>query len=72
MILVLTSFEIPIHKSRVQGSFRMGRVSTGSFLEPGGQVDIRFIITRSGRYRFQCSIHPEMEGEIFLLSVGAV
>jgi plastocyanin len=54
------------------GVISYGSGIDGVFLEPGGQVDIRFTITRSGRYRFQCSIHPDMKGEIFLLSVGAV
>ena len=44
----------------------------GVFLDPGQEVTIRFVIERPGRYQFQCSIHPDMKGEILLLSVGAV
>lgn len=44
----------------------------GVFVEPGADVDIRFTIEREGRYSFQCSIHPDMKGEIILLTVEAV
>lgn len=44
----------------------------GAFIDPGQEVTFRFIIGRPGRYHFQCSIHPDMTGEILLLSVGAV
>lgn len=44
----------------------------GVFLDPGQEVVFRFVIERPGRYQFQCSIHPDMKGEILLLSVGAV
>ncbi len=44
----------------------------GAFVEPDHDVKFRFVINRPGRYQFQCSIHPDMKGEILLLSVGAV
>ena len=44
----------------------------GAFLEPGQDALFRFVIERPGRYKFQCSIHQDMKGEILLLSVGAV
>ncbi|RMH04768.1 MAG: hypothetical protein D6704_10485 [Nitrospirae bacterium] len=49
-----------------------GRGIGGVFLDPGAEVEIRFTIDKPGRYKFQCSIHPEMTGEILLLTVGAV
>jgi len=44
----------------------------GVYIEPGGEVSIRFTIDRPGRYQFKCSIHEGMEGEILLMSAGAV
>ena len=44
----------------------------GVYIEPGGEVSIRFTIDRPGRYQFKCSIHKGMEGEILLMSAGAV
>ena len=44
----------------------------GAFIEPDHDVTFRFVIRESGRYQFQCSIHPDMKGEILLLSAGTV
>ncbi len=49
-----------------------GRDIGGVYIEPGGDVAIRFTIEKPGRYQFKCSIHAGMEGEILLMSVGAV
>ncbi len=59
--------------TQVEGrdSISYGTGISGVFLEPGSEVDIRFTIDRPGQYQFQCSIHPEMTGEIFLVTVGA-
>ena len=53
-------------------SIAYGQGIGGVFVEPGGNLSIRFTIDRPGRYSFQCSIHPGMKGEILLLSAGAV
>ncbi|MGB0909478.1 MAG: cupredoxin domain-containing protein [Nitrospirales bacterium] len=44
----------------------------GAFVEADHEVTFRFVIHRPGRYQFECSIHPDMKGEILLLSAGAV
>ncbi|MDT7042828.1 cupredoxin domain-containing protein [Candidatus Nitronereus thalassa] len=53
-------------------SISYGRGIGGVYIEPGGEVSIRFTIDRPGRYQFKCSIHEGMEGEILLMSAGAV
>lgn len=49
-----------------------GRGIGGVYIEPGGEVAIRFTIEKPGRYQFKCSIHEGMEGEILMMSAGAV
>jgi plastocyanin len=49
-----------------------GKGIGGVFLESKGEAEIRFTIDRSGRHQFKCSIHPNMKGELLLLSVEAV
>jgi len=60
--------------TRIEGptSISYGRGISGVYIEPGGEVAIRFTIDRPGRYQFKCSIHEGMEGEILLMSAGAV
>ncbi len=54
------------------GVIGYGRGVDGVFLDPGREATIRFTIERPGRYEFRCSIHPDMKGELLLLSAGAV
>lgn len=49
-----------------------GRGIQGVYIEPRGDVAIRFTIEKPGRYQFKCSIHEGMEGEILLMSAGTV
>ena len=54
------------------GVISYGRGVGGVFLNPARDAMIRFSIDRPGRYEFRCSIHPNMKGELLLLSVEAV
>jgi len=54
------------------GVISYGRGVEGVFLNPTRDAMIRFTIDRPGRYEFRCSIHPNMKGELLLLSVEAV
>jgi plastocyanin len=49
-----------------------GRGVGGVFLDPKRDASIRFNLTRPGRLEFRCSIHPNMAGELLLLSVETV
>jgi len=49
-----------------------GRGVGGVYLDAKRDATIRFSMTRPGRYEFRCSIHPNMKGELLLLSVEAV
>ena len=49
-----------------------GRGLSGVFLDPKRDASIRFNMSRPGRHEFRCSIHPNMKGELLLLSVEAV
>ncbi len=52
-------------------SIAYGNGIGGVYIEPGGEVSIRFTIDQPGHYQFKCSIHKGMEGEILLMSAGA-
>jgi plastocyanin len=41
-------------------------------VDPKREAVIRFNMERPGRHEFRCSIHPNMKGELLLLSVEAV
>ncbi|HSF67859.1 MAG TPA: cupredoxin domain-containing protein [Nitrospiraceae bacterium] len=49
-----------------------GRGLSGVFLDPKREATIRFNMSRPGRHEFRCSIHPNMTGELLLLSAEAV
>jgi hypothetical protein len=49
-----------------------GRGVGGAFLDPKRDAAIRFDMSRPGRHEFRCSIHPNMKGELLLLSAEAV
>jgi len=49
-----------------------GRGVGGVMLDPKRGAQIRFNMERPGRHEFRCSIHPNMKGELLLLSAEAV
>jgi plastocyanin len=49
-----------------------GRGVGGVFLDPKQDASIRLNRSRPGRHVFRCSIHPDMIGELVILSVEAV
>ena len=63
-------FEGSYTQVEVQNAISYGWGIGGVFIEPGGEVAIRFTIDKPGRYQFKCSIHEGMEGEILLMSAG--
>lgn len=48
-----------------------GKGIKGVYINPGQTVQIHFIPNRPVRFSFHCDIHPNMKGELLLLSVGA-
>lgn len=67
-----TMFEgIPTQIDR-DGVAVYGRGIGGVLLDSKREASIRFNMTRPGRHEFRCSIHPNMSGELLLLSVEAV
>ena len=54
------------------GVIAYGRGVGGVFLDAKRDAVIRFNLSRPGRHEFRCSIHPNMTGELLLLSAEAV
>jgi plastocyanin len=59
-------------KIEKDGVIVYGRGLGGVYLDPKRDAVIRFDMSRPGRYEFRCSIHPNMTGELLLLSAEAV
>jgi plastocyanin len=49
-----------------------GHGLSGVYLDSKRDATIQFDMTRPGRHEFRCSIHPNMKGELLLLTVEAV
>ncbi len=54
------------------GVVTYGKGVEGAYVNPGKEATFRLVLDRTGRFQFQCSIHPDMKGEILLLTVDAV
>jgi len=67
-----TMFEGIPTRIEENGVIVYGRGVGGVMLDPKRDAVIRFDMERPGRYTFRCSIHPNMKGELLLLSAEAV
>ena len=67
-----TMFEGIPTKVEQDGVSVYGRGLGGVMLDAKRNAAIRFNMERPGRHTFQCSIHPEMKGELLLLIAEAV
>jgi plastocyanin len=66
-----TMFEGIPTKIEKDGMSVYGRGVAGVVLDSRRDAVIRFDMERPGRHEFRCSIHPNMKGELLLLSVEA-
>lgn len=67
-----TMFEGIPTKIEKDGVIVYGRGVGGVMLDTKRDAVIRFNMERPGRHAFRCSIHPDMKGELLLLSAEAV
>jgi plastocyanin len=67
-----TMFEGLLTQVEKDGVIVYGRGVGGVYLDPKRDAALRFNMSRPGRYEFRCSIHPNMSGELLLLSTEAV
>ena len=67
-----TMFEGISTRIEKDGVIVYGRGLGGVMLDAKRDAVIRFVMERPGRYTFRCSIHPDMKGELLLLSAEAV
>jgi len=49
-----------------------GKGIAGVYINPGETLKIRFTPNRAGSFPFRCDIHPEMKGELLILSVQGI
>ena len=49
-----------------------GKGIKGVYIDPGETLEIHFIPARPGSFAFRCDIHPNMKGELLMLSVEGV
>ncbi len=54
------------------GVVTYGKGVEGAFIDSGKEASFRLTLDQVGRFKFQCSIHPDMKGEILLLIIDAV
>jgi hypothetical protein len=47
-----------------------GKGIKGIYIGPGETLQIHLLPNRPGKFSFRCDIHPDMKGELLLLSVG--
>ena len=52
-----------------EGIESYGKGIDGFYVGPGKTLMIRFIAQHQGRFMFQCDLHPDLKGEIYLLEV---
>ena len=52
-----------------EGIESYGKGIDGFYVGPGKTLIIRFIAQHQGRFTFQCDLHPDLKGEIYLLEV---
>jgi hypothetical protein len=59
-------------KIEKDGVIVYGPSLSGVMLDPKRDAVVRFELSRPGRHEFRCSIHPNMKGELLILSAEAV
>lgn len=67
-----TMFQRTMTRAEIGGVIPYGHGIEGVYLDPGKEASLRFTIERPGRFEFRCSIHPQMKGELLLLTAGTV
>jgi len=49
-----------------------GKGIGGVYINPGETLRIHFMPNRPGSFQFRCDLHPNMKGELLLLSIQGV
>lgn len=52
-----------------EGIESYGKGIDGFYVGPGKTLTIRFITQHQGQFTFQCDLHPDLKGEVYLLEV---
>ena len=46
-----------------------GKSIKGVHISPGSSISLHFRPTHAGKFRFQCDLHPDMKGELYMLEI---
>ena len=52
-----------------EGIIAYGKGMEGFYIDPGKTLVLRFSLDKPGSYAFQCDLHPDMKGELYMLEV---
>lgn len=63
--------ELPV-EIEIDGIDTKSRGLEALHLEPEKSATIHFVPNRAGKFTFKCDLHPDMKGELLLLSVEGV
>ncbi|MBI1820903.1 MAG: cupredoxin domain-containing protein [Nitrospirae bacterium] len=54
------------------GVTTLGKGIKGVHIDSGKTVRIHFLPNRPGNFPFRCDLHPDMKGELLVLSIGSI
>ena len=66
---LFADFEVQVESN---GVTTLGRGIKGVHIDPGKSVRISFLPNRPGKFSFRCDLHPNMKGELLILSIESL
>jgi hypothetical protein len=65
----LEEFNVQVESN---GITTLGKGIKGVHIDSGKTVQIHFLPNRNGRFSFRCDLHPNMKGELLILSIDSI
>ncbi|MBI1823324.1 MAG: cupredoxin domain-containing protein [Nitrospirae bacterium] len=67
--ILLEDFDVQVESN---GITTLGKGIKGVHIDSGKTVRIHFVPNRSGKFSFRCDLHPNMKGELLILSITSI